>query len=91
MDNSRRKYRVKNTQFECSKKKKIMENYKKIYIKKSKNFFLNSFLVRSNTKIDLYIYIYIIVWLSLTPVVGLWQTKCSLIWKVLSISDIAII
>ena len=29
MYNSRRKYRVKNTQFECSKKKKLLKTIKK--------------------------------------------------------------
>ena len=37
-----------------------------------------------------YIY-YNSIWLSLSYLVGLWQTKCGIIWKVLNICDRAII
>ena len=44
--------------------------------------------------IYIYIYIYIYynsVWLSLSHLVGLWQTKCGIIWRVLNICDRAVI
>ena len=31
------------------------------------------------------------IWLSLSLLVGLWQTKCGIIWRVLNICDRAII
>ena len=41
----------------------------------------------------IYIYIYIYyssVWLSLSHLVGLWQTKCGIIWRVLNSCDRAV-
>ena len=47
------------------------------------------------TPFSFYIYIYIYIyfnsiWLSLSPL-GLWQTKCGIIWRALNIYDRAII
>ena len=53
-------------------------------------------LTHTHTHTHIYIYIYIYIYynsvgLSLSHLLGRWQTKCDIIWRVLNISDRALI